>query len=170
MKAAVLALSLLALPGAAHAGQRIFSYDPADAATRARIDNGLTFVFDKGLFGMRVKELFSTQAAARAYVEPVDERELGERLDRIVPPDGAAELYRIADREQGPGMVRAFCPGSTTGWMVFSPMRARSPLTVHVLGNDPAGGKAKLCTTLRMTYRGEWAAPPEHRNTPRGPL
>ena len=170
MKVLALTFALLTLPAAAHAGQRIFSYDPADAATRARIDNGLTFVFDKGLFSMRVKELFSTQAAASAFVEPVSDRELGAPLNRIVPPDGATELYRISDREQGPGMVRAFCPGSTTGWMVFSPMRARSPLTIHVLGDDAATGKAKLCTTLRLTYRGEWAPPPQYRNTPRGPL
>ena len=153
------AMSLAA--GGAHAGQKLYSYDPADAETRARVDRGLTFLFDKGLFGMRVREVMATQARASAFVEPVGESELGERLDRIAPPgSGATELYRIVDREQGPGMVRAYCPGSTRGWMVFSPLRVRAPLTIHVLGDDPATGKARLCTTLRFTFRGEWKAPP----------
>jgi hypothetical protein len=161
MKPFLLSLVLLALPVAAQAGDRLYSYDPADAETRGRVDRGLTFLFDKGLFGFRVKEVMATQARASAFVEPVGEGELGERLDRLVPAgSGARELYRIVDREQGPGMVRAFCPGSSKGWMVFSPMRARSPLTVHVLGDDPSTGKAKLCTTLRFTFRGEWAPPP----------
>lgn len=162
MKSALVTAAALCLcAGAAHAEQRVYSYDPADAATRALVDSGLTFVFDKGLMGMRVKELFSTQARASAFLQPAADRDLGERLDQIVPRGSIArDLYRIEDREQGPGMVRAFCPGSAKGWLAFSPLRPRRDLIVHVLGDDAATGKAKLCTTLRFTYRGEWKAPP----------
>ena len=150
----------LAAAGQAHAAQKIYSYVPADAATRARIDSGLTFVFDKGLVGMRVKEILATEAKARAGLIPVGDKELGAPL-RSVLPEGAGErdLYEVAAEDQGPAMVRAFCPGSTRGWLVFGPLRARRGLVVHALGNDPQGGKPRLCATLRFEFRGEWAIP-----------
>ena len=76
--AVTLALFLgLAAASQAHAAQKIYSYVPADAATRQRIDSGLTFVFDKGLVGMRVKEILATEAKARAALVPVGDKELG---------------------------------------------------------------------------------------------
>lgn len=170
MKRILLTAALCFSAGAAQAEQRVYSYDPADAATRALVDNGLTFVFDKGLMGIRVKELFSTQARASAFLQPAADRDLGVRLEQIVPRNSISrDLYLIEDREQGPGMVRAFCPGSARGWLAFSPLRARRDLVIHVLGDDAGTGKAKLCTTLRFTYRGEWKAPPSAL-APRQPL
>ena len=75
----------LAAAGQAHAAQKIYSYVPADAATRARIDSGLTFVFDKGLVGMRVKEILATEAKARAGLVPVGDKQLGAPLRSILP-------------------------------------------------------------------------------------
>ena len=33
----------------------------------------------------------------------------------------------MAAEDQGPAMVRAFCPGSTRGWLVFAPLRSLLP-------------------------------------------
>ncbi len=156
----LLALALAAPPAVAFAAEKIFSYDPANPQTRAYVDNGLTFIFDKGLLGFRVKEVLSTQAPAAARVEEAGEKELGVRLDRILPKEAYERaLYRIVDEGQGPAMVRAFCPGSTKGWLVFGALRAREDVTVHALGDDPATGKAKLCASLAFTFRGEWTLP-----------
>jgi hypothetical protein len=161
-RAAAIAIlaAALAAAGQAHAAQKIYSYIPADAATRKRIDSGLTFVFDKGLVGMRVKEILATEARARAALVPVGDKALGAPL-RSVLPEGASErdLYEVAAEDQGPAMVRAFCPGSTRGWLVFGPLRARRWLVVHALGDDPQTGKARLCATLNFEFRGEWAIP-----------
>lgn len=159
---AVIAVLCAAVAAAsqAQAAQKIYSYVPADAATKARIDSGLTFVFDKGLVGMRIKEILATEAKARAALVPVGDKELGAPL-RTVLPEGASErdLYEVAAEDQGPAMVRAFCPGSTKGWLVFGPMRARRGLVVHALGDDPSAGGPRLCATLRFDFRGEWAIP-----------
>jgi hypothetical protein len=153
----IVLLISLAAAGAAQAGTRIYSFDPADAATRQRVDKGLTFIFDRGMVGMRVKEVLATEARARAKVEPVGERGLGVKLDQILPRGANAwELYEIVGEDQGPAMIRAFCPGSTKGWLVFSAIRPRRELTVHALGDDGAG-KARLCATLKLSYRGEWS-------------
>lgn len=142
------------------ADQRIYSYDPADAETRARVDQGLTLVMDKGVFSLTVREVLATQARAKAILEPAYERELGERLDRILPQGAwGNDIYRINDREQGPGMIRAFCPGSTKGWLVITPPKARRPVYIHALGEDPTSGKVKYCATLNLAFRGEWKLP-----------
>jgi hypothetical protein len=155
----VLAVAMAAA-GQAQAAQKIYSYVPADAATKKRIDSGLTFVFDKGVVGMRVKEVLATEAKARAALVPVGDKALGAPLSKVLPA-GASEhdLYEVAAEDQGPAMVRAFCPGSTKGWLVFGPMRARRDLVVHALGDDPKTGTARLCATLNFEFRGEWAIP-----------
>lgn len=144
----------------AQGAQKIYSYVPADAATKARIDSGLTFVFDKGMVGMRVKEVLATEAKARAGLEPVGDKQLGAPVARVLPAGaGERDLYQVTAEDQGPAMVRAFCPGSTTGWLVFGPLRARRDLVVHALGKDPQTGAPKLCATLNFSFRGEWAIP-----------
>ena len=45
-------------------------------------------------------------------------------------------------------------------WLSFFVVAAVAGLSRWLLGDDPAAGKARLCTTLRFTYRGEWKAPP----------
>ncbi len=154
------ALAALAVATPALAALKVYSYDPADAATKGYVDNGLTFAFDKNLVGFRVREVFATQAKASALVDPADEKELGAPLARLLP-SGAIEhaLYRVRDEEQGLAMVKALCPGSSHGWLVFGTFRAREGLTVDALGDDPATGKARLCATLKFIFHGEWIMP-----------
>jgi len=142
------------------ADQRIYSYNPGDANTKARIDTGLTFVFDRGLMSMTVKEVLATEARAEAQLDPVDERDLGAKLGDLLPAGaGERDLYRVKAQNQGPAMVKSFCPGATKGWLVFSALRPRMGATVHALGDDPATGKVRYCTTLVFDYRGEWKLP-----------
>lgn len=153
-------LSLAVLAGEAEAARRIYSFVPANPETKKRIDSGLTFVLDQGLFGARVEEILATEAKARAALDPVGEKPLGLRLDEVLPKGSLErDLYAVKDEAQGAAMIRAFCPGSTHGWLVFGPVRARRPLVIHALGSDPATGKARYCATLSFTYRGEWAIP-----------
>ena len=171
-KPALLLAGVLALAATgAYAAEHIVSYDPADAKTRALVDNGLTFVYEKRLGKFQVREVLATQARASAKLEPANERELGERLSRLLPADaGQRYLYRISNEGQGAGMVRAFCPGSDKGWLAFSPLAPRRNTVVQVLGNDPAGGgKARLCASLSFLYRGEWALPPGDPRAPAAP-
>lgn len=154
-------LAALGIAGAAHAEQRVYAYDPADDATQRRLDSGLTVFFDRGLFGMRVREILATRARASVKVEPAGERELGARLDAVLPKGAyERELYAIADAAEGPALIRALCPGSTKGWLVLSPLRYQHPLTIQALGDDPAGGAARHCATLTLNFRGEWRTPP----------
>ena len=152
---------VLALAGAAHAEQRVYAYDPADDTTQARLDSGLTIFFDRGLVGMRVREILATRARASVKVEPAGERELGARLETLLPKGAyERELYAIEDAAEGPALIRALCPGSTKGWLVMSPLRYQSALTIHALGDAPGGGAARLCATLNLNFRGEWRTPP----------
>jgi hypothetical protein len=157
---ASLGLAALAAVPAQAATEKMYSYVPADKATAARTDSGLTFVFDKGLMSMKMKIILATQAHAEADVQPADERELGVRLDKILPA-GANEraLYAVEDKAQGLAMVKAFCPGSTKGWLVFGALRAREGTVVQALGDDPITGKARYCTTLKFDFKGEWKVP-----------
>jgi hypothetical protein len=156
---AALALAALATP--VLAAEKMYSYVPADDATKARTDQGLTFVFDKNLLTMRMKIVLATEAHAEADLEPVDERDLGAKLDTLLP-EGANErlVYAVKAMNQGPAMVKAFCPGSSKGWLVFSPLRPRQGTTVQALGEDPVTGKARYCATLKFDFRGEWRMPP----------
>ena len=163
--AAILALCAIATPALAASG--MFSYYPADAATRELTDNGFTLVFDKAVMGgVRLKKLMSTETPASADLEPADDRELGVSLRSLIGDSDANDLYRIADADQGPAMIRAFCPGSTRGWLAFGPVKARRDLEIQVLGDDKAG-KARKCATLQLRYRGDWNPRPPAYNPPK---
>jgi hypothetical protein len=165
---AVLAAAL-ALGGAAQAEQRVYAYDPADQATQRRLESGLTVFFDRGLVGMRVREILATRARAAVKVDPAGERELGARLERLLPKGAQErELYAIEDAAEGPALVRALCPGSTRGWLVLSPLRYNTDLVIHALGDAPGGGPARHCVTLNLTFRGQWLTPPPGRGPTAG--
>jgi hypothetical protein len=157
MKRLALIIGLFALATPAAAATGMFSYYPADKETRALTDNGFTLLFEKhALGGVRLRTLMSTQARAQADLEPADERELGVSLRKLIGDSDAYDLYRIGEADQGPAMVRAFCPGSTKGWLSFGPVKVRRNLEIRVLGDDPKGGPARACATLNMIFRGDW--------------
>ena len=155
-----LALTLaltLAIATPALAAQGMFSYYPADNATRELTDNGFTLLFNKATMGgVRLNKLMSTESPAAADLEPADDRELGVPLRSLIGKSDANDLYRITEGEQGPAMIRAFCPGSTKGWLAFGPVKVRRDLEIQALGDDPKTGKARHCATLQLTFRGSW--------------
>lgn len=161
-------LAALALATPALAAQGMFSYYPSNEDTRVLADSGLTLVFDKALMGgARLRKIMATEAPASADLEPAADRELGVSLRDLIGDSDANDLYRIQDGDQGPAMIRAFCPGSTKGWLAFGPVKARRNLEIQALGDDPATGKARHCATLQFTFRGEWKTSPPNAGPPR---
>jgi hypothetical protein len=138
----------------------LYSYDPADADTR-HAAGPLTFTVRKGLLHTTVLNLRSTEAAATAYLRPVDEKTLGR--GGMAAAVGAEPiergLYEVEAKEDGAALISAFCPGAARAWMAFGPLKFDRDLTVQVIG-APASGAAKLCRTLRFSFHGEWLAPP----------
>ncbi|MGH6971191.1 MAG: hypothetical protein ACREEQ_06225 [Caulobacteraceae bacterium] len=139
---------------------RIFSYDAADAATR-RVAGDLTFQFRQRLFFQKVLDLRSTEGRAAADLKPANERVLGRGgLSRLIGADAhERDLYAVEPDAQGTELIRALCPGSTKAWLAFGRLKAGAPLRVDVLGDNPAGGGARLCQRLDFAFRGEWTAP-----------
>jgi hypothetical protein len=151
----------LAFTGSANAAnRRIFSYDPADTATREAAGQ-LTFEFNQKLFSTTVLRVRSTEESATADLKPAPQEAVGRGgVSRFVGPQaGERDLYQILPADDGPAMISAFCPGARRAWMAFGRLRANQDLRVYVIGDYPGGG-AKLCRSLRFTYHGEWRLPP----------
>jgi hypothetical protein len=146
----------------------LYSYDPADAAT-VRAAGPLTFAFRKGLLHTTLLNLRSTVAPATAYLRPADERALGRGgLARALGGQPAERnLYEVEPDEQGAALISAFCPGAKRAWMAFGPLRLNRDLNIQVVGASTASGEAKLCRTLRFSFRGEWRLPPGRQIDPR---
>jgi hypothetical protein len=167
--AAVVAVGL-ALAGAARADSfHLYSYDPADDATR-QAAGPLTFTFRKGLLHTTVLNLMSTVAKATAYLRPTDERVLGRGgLVAAAGPAAASDhdLYEVQPAEEGAALISAFCPGARRAWMAFGPLKLNRDLSVLVLGTPKAGGPPHLCRTLAFRFHGEWLLPPGRSIDPR---
>ncbi len=151
----------------AAASIHLYSYDPADEATR-QASGALTFTFDKGLFHLTMLNVRSTEAQATAYLHRADERALGAGgLVRVAgSPPAARDLYEVEPAAEGAALIGALCPGAGRAWMAFGPVHLDQDLTVLVIG-APAGKPAKLCRTLRFTFHGEWLSPPGRPIDPR---
>jgi hypothetical protein len=157
---AFLLISILALAGPARAAVRVFSYDPVDDATR-RVAGDLTFRFRQRLIFVTVLNIISTEGRAQADLKPADDKVLGHGgLSRLIG-DNAPErdLYEVEPSDEGAEMIHAFCPGSARAWLAFSRMTEARPLRVQVIGDNPAGGPARLCHTLDFNFHGEWKLP-----------
>jgi hypothetical protein len=154
-------ISILALAGPAGAAVRVFSYDPVDDATR-RVAGDLTFKFKQRLIFITVLNIISTEGRAQADLKPVADRVLGPGgLSRLIGANAPErDLYEVEPGDEGSEMIRAFCPGSARAWLAFSRMTEARPLRVQVIGDNPAGGPARLCHTLDFNFRGEWKLPP----------
>ena len=120
----------------AAAGVRVFSYDPANDATR-RVAGDLTFEFNQRLIFTTILRIRSTEGQASADLKPVDEHVLGRGgLSRLIGSHAQErDLYAVKADAEGTELIRAFCPGSTEAWLAFS--RAHSgdcvPLRVQVI-------------------------------------
>jgi len=156
---------VLAAPGAAQAGQRIFSYDPITPVTKTLAEGGFTFVFDDGMLrGQRVKTLLSSHAPAEAKLKPASEKELGAGLDALAGKRvESRDLYEILPEGEGAPLIRAACPGSDRAWLAFGELRRIDDLRVEAFGRYAAGGpdagKVHHCATLDFSWKGEWKLP-----------
>jgi hypothetical protein len=158
----VLAAGVAALSGglATAASLHMFSYDPADAATRTAA-GPLTFTFTRGVLKTTVLNVRSTEAPATADLRRADERGLGRGGLRGVVGAGAParDLYQVEPDAQGEAMVSAFCPGARRAWMAFTPLKLNRDLKILVLGAPAKGGDVVVCRSLNFTFHGEWAFP-----------
>jgi hypothetical protein len=147
--------------GPAGAAVRFFSYDPTNDLTR-KVAGDLTFEFKQRLIFTTVLNIRSTEGEASADLKPADEHVLGPGgLNRLIGANAQErDLYEVAPDGQGRELIRAFCPGSTRAWLAFSRLVEARPLRIRVIGDNPAGGPARLCETLDFEYRGEWMLPP----------
>ncbi|HEV2363833.1 MAG TPA: hypothetical protein VGS12_06490 [Caulobacteraceae bacterium] len=155
----VAAIAAGALPARA-AQRRFFSFDPADAATRAAA-GALTFEFDQHLFSTHVIAIRATEGEATADLQHVGEASLGPGgLDHAAGGHtDDRDLYRIKPDKEGGAMVSALCPGAKEGWVALPRIRADRDLVMLVIGRN-AGGAAHLCHRLAFTFHGEWRLPP----------
>ena len=167
------ALVLAASPALAHADTlRLYSYDPADQATR-EASGGLTFEVKKGLMHSTVLSLMATDAKASAPLRKVAEGALpGPLRQAMGPRPGERDVYEVRPTDEGPALIAALCPGSKRAWLAFGRVRFDQDLKVEVLG-DNAGGGLRLCRALAFSFHGEWRAPPSgpvmrERNLPHG--
>ena len=167
-----LALVLLALPLAARAEDRIYSYEPASDVARTLAETGLSFEFARTLLGgARVKRVIQTGDQGAAAVRPASEKELGAgglkaALGGTTP---AGELYAIRpDREDGQAFIGAVCPGAERAWLLIGKLERFRDLTIQAIGRDKGAAGARLCASLAFSYRNDWTLPP--RAPPRVPF
>jgi hypothetical protein len=150
-------------PGLAHAGDRMFSYDPASPDAKRLTGRGMTFIFDQGVMKTRAKRMLATAVSARAELKPVGDGVLGKGgRAAIAEADFPGQLYEVdGSKAQGRVFIRAWCPGGSTRlWVAISRFGHNDPLTVTALGDDPANpGKARVCARMEFNVRGEWKLP-----------
>jgi hypothetical protein len=155
----LLMLAVLAAGPACADTIHLYSYDPADLATRAAA-GPLTFQVRKGLLHTTVENLRSTEAQATADLRAAPPQSLGGgRLGALVGSAGdERDLYEVQPRDQGPQLIAALCPGAKRAWLAFSRISMNGDLHIAVIGEAP-GAAPRLCHTLVYSFHGEWRAP-----------
>jgi len=161
---AALVLVLFAMPAAARAADRIYSYEPASDAARALAETGLSFEFKRTLLGgARVLRVIQTGDRGAAAVRPASEGELGAgglktALGGQAP---AGDLYAIRpDQEDGQAFIGAVCPGAERAWLLIGKLERFEDLAVQAVGRDKGAAGARLCASLAFSYRNDWTLPP----------
>jgi hypothetical protein len=155
-------VGLVLTASAAAAATHIYSYDPADAATKEAA-GPLTFEVRKALIGpTKVVNLRSTVAAADADLKRAADRDLGPGgLAALIGARGPEhQIYEIEPAEQGAALISALCPGAKRAWLAFSGFGFNEPLKIAVLGLGAAPAKTRVCRTLSYDFHGEWSGPP----------
>jgi hypothetical protein len=159
--AALTALSLLAAAPAHAADKRMVTFDSVDADARRLTGAGLTFVFTKSLLGApKVLAVRATAVPVGVIPKPSRDGAINRQLDELMGPDGGrGELFEIDPGvEQGKVMIRAFCPGSTRGWLSVSDLTSHQGLKVYAFGDTPEG-KLRVCAKMEFAFKGEWRMP-----------
>jgi len=144
-------LFLVLIAGGARASLRQLSYDPANAETKTAA-GGVTFLIDQGMFGQKVLKMRATEAKATADLAPAGH-------GAAVPATPGRTLYAVADKDDGPALVAALCPGSRHGWIALGHIAYGEDLQAVVIGDAPGGGPAHRCRTLDFVFHGEWRLP-----------
>lgn len=159
-------LALLAPPAWADV-VRMYSYDPANAETKATA-GPLTFEFRQGLFHTTMISVRATEAQATADLKSATERDLGPA--GLTPLIGARatgrDLYEVKADQDGGALIAAFCPGATRAWMAFGKPRPYGDLRVYVFGPAADGGPVRLCRTFDFSFHGAWRMPAGRGVTP----
>ena len=138
---------------------RLFSYDPADGKTRG-VTGGLTFQFNQSMFGVKVTNVRATEAKATAELAPANPSSVGPGGLAAVAGSPRGDLYAVLPSDEGAALTSALCPGSRRAWMAIGKLKFNEDLQVFVIGDNSAGGPARLCQTLNFTFHGEWRLPP----------
>lgn len=160
--AAAAVLAPLAAPAAAHAAEkRMVTFDSVSPDARRLTGAGLTFVFTKSL--LRPPKVLAVRATAvpvGVIPKPSRDPSINRQLDALMGPDGGkGELFEIDPKEeQGKVMIRAFCPGSTRGWLAVSDLTSHQGLKVYAFGDTPEGG-LRVCAKMEFAFKGEWRMP-----------
>ncbi len=156
---AALALALSAT--AAQARRHVFSYDPADAATRQSAGPVTLDIETNLLGGVTVLDVRSTVAEANADLKRADPRVLGGGgLKRLTGSrSGWGEFYAIEPAEQGAQLIDALCPGSERAWIEMGRPSFGHALRMAVIGKPKDGGPPRLCQQLAYAFHGEWKVP-----------
>lgn len=144
----VAGLSLAVIAGGARASLRQLSFDPANAETKSAA-GGVTFLIEQGMFGQKVLKMRATEAKATADLRPAN---------HDAPAAPGRTLYAIVEKDDGPALVAALCPGSRHGWIALGRVAYGADLQAVVIGDSPGGGTHR-CRTLDFIFHGEWRLP-----------
>ncbi len=159
--AAIVALTSLVAPAAHAADKRMVTFDSAEPEARRLTGAGLTFVFSKSL--MRAPKVLAVRATAVPVgIIPMPSRDgtINRQLDKLMGDDGGrGELFQIdPEAAEGKVMIRAFCPGSTRGWLAVGDLTSHKGLRVYAFGDTPEGA-VRVCAKMDFAFRGEWRMP-----------
>jgi hypothetical protein len=166
--AAVFAIVWLG-PAAAHAGQRIYSYEAVSPAARVLAPTGLSFQFEKHLMGgARVERIIQTGERGFADVRPSSDAGLGAGGlgAALAGARPAGALYEIEADGAGRAFVQAVCPGAAKAWLLIGPLERFRDLQVQAVGRRADAAGAHKCVELQFAFHSEWSLPPD-RNPPR---
>ena len=166
---AALVLALIALPVAAWAEDRIYSYEPASDAARTLAETGLSFEFARTLLGgARVRRVIQTGDQGAAAVRPASASELGVGglKAALGTQSPVGDLYAIRpDQEDGQAFIGAVCPGAEHAWLLIGKLERFEDLAIQAVGRDKGAAGARLCASLAFSFRNDWTLPP--RTPPR---
>lgn len=159
--AALVAATGLAAPAAQAADKRMVTFDSAEPEARRLTGAGLTFVFSKSLLGApKVLAMRATAVPVGIIPKPSRDGAINHQLDQLMGDDsGRGELFQIdPDMAEGKVMIRAFCPGSTRGWLAVGDLTSHRTLRVYAFGDTPEGA-VRICARMDFAFRGEWRMP-----------